>query len=725
MHASTKKFETQAIHHKITIQRNSNGVPTITASNREDLGYGIGYAQASDRLVQLLLLRTIAQGKASEKFEGTGELIEIDKFMRWIHFEKDLDQEIDKLEPQIKKELEAYCQGINTVISKKRRPFEFLMVGYKPEPWTIADSLITAKVMGYIGLAQAQGDMEKFIIQMIQKDVDENKIKALFPYITEKIDYDLIKSVHLINKVVPSALWNNILPNLRASNNWVVAGKKSKTGHPVLASDPHMEVNRLPALWYEMNWKMEDHFTMGITMPGLPVMVMGRTNYIAWGGTYGFMDMIDFFIEDCRDEKYRYDNQWLPFEKREEIIHPKGKAPIRLTFYENHHGVLEGDPTTPGKYLCMAFSGRSDAGADILNNLMLVHQVQTVNAAQKLFREVSMPTFDWVFADRQGNIGFQMNGKMPKRRNGISGLLPIPGWDSKNDWQGFEDPANLPQSYNPESGFFATANNDLNKFGLLNPINLPMAPYRVQRIMEMLNAKDKIDPQYIKKMHFDLFSKQAERLMPLIAPLLGNSSLENLLKSWDLTYQADSKAATLFETIYRNIIKIVFGKYGIGEAVMEHLFNETGIFTDFYGNFDDVLMNENSPWFSENSRDMLIKEAVELSLSQPIKPYGETRKYDMLNIFLGGKLPGFLGFDVKNLTLPGCRATIPQGQIYKNAGRSTTFSPSYRMIVEIENDEIQTNIAGGPSGSRFSKWYKSDLKNWQTGAYKKLSNNEE
>ncbi|MCI0494411.1 penicillin acylase family protein [candidate division KSB1 bacterium] len=720
MHSSVKKLKIRAIKNDVFIQRNSNGVPTISASNREDLCFGIGYAHAWDRMVQLMLVRAIGQGRASEKFAGSDELIAVDKFMRWIHFEKDIDLEIAKLDPDVKKELEAYCQGVNTVLSKKRRPLEFLMVGYRPESWEIKDCLITIRIMGYIGLAQAQGDMEKFLIQMIQNGVDENRIKSLFPYLTEKIDYDLIKQIKLINEIVPSHLWQGVLPNLRASNNWVISGKRTKSGQPILASDPHMEVNRLPALWYEMIWKLNDQNMMGITMPGVPAIVMGRTNDFAWGGTYGFMDMIDNFIEDCKDEKFLYDGKWLPFEKRIETITPKNKEPITLAFYENHHGALEGDPKEPGKYLSMAFTGRSGAGAEIFNVMMRIDEIRTVKEAQEKFRQLSMPTFNWVFADRDGNIGYQMNGRMPKRCKGLSGLLPIPGWESKNDWQGFVDPKDLPTDYNPDAGFFATANQDMNEFGKAKPINLPMGAYRAQQIIELLQQNDHVDVEYIKQMHYDLHSKQAERLMPLFLKFLPDTETGRILKEWDLKYDISSKGAMLFESVYLNLIKIVFGKHGIGEQAMDYLITQTGIFTDYYANFDDVLMDANSAWFSDKNRDAQIMEAIQKGLNVEVKPYGEVHKYDMLNIFLGGKLPGFFGFDVKDIPMPGSRATIPQGQIWIAAGRINTFAPSFRMIVELEKAGILSNIAGGPSGSGFSKFYQSDIKYWKQGIYKKL-----
>ena len=155
-----RELTTRAVHDRITIRRNEHGVPTVTASNREDLCFGIGYAHAVDRLVQMILVRTIAYGRSSERFTGSDELIELDTFMRRLCFERGLDAEMARLTPAARNELTAYATGINAVLSTKRRPLEFLLVGHRPEPWQPCDSLITAKVMGYIGLAQAQEEAD-------------------------------------------------------------------------------------------------------------------------------------------------------------------------------------------------------------------------------------------------------------------------------------------------------------------------------------------------------------------------------------------------------------------------------------------------------------------------------------------------------------------------------------------------------------------------------------
>ena len=158
----------------------------------------------------------------------------------------------------------------------------------------------------------------------------------------------------------------------------------------------------------------------------------------------------------------------------------------------------------------------------------------------------------------------------------------------------------------------------------------------------------------------------------------------------------------------------------MSREVVTFLMNETGLFNDYYGNFDTILMKQKSAWFNGRSRNYLFKKAIQEGLRITPAPYGETRQVVLSHLLFGGRLPRFLGFDYGPITLPGNRATVPQGQIFKSAGRITTFSPSYRMIADMATGEIQTTIAGGASDRRFSKWYLSDLQNWLRGVYKTL-----
>lgn len=706
---------------KICIKRNSYGIPEIKASTQEDLWYGLGWVHACDRQLQMLLTRTLLQGKAAEHLKGDPTLIEIDKFMRRMNFLPDADEEIAKLSPGDRRQLDAYAAGCNLYLSSNKPVYEFRLLGYTPEPWHIKDSMLIVKIFGYIGLADSQGTMEKFLVQMIQRGVAQEKLKELFPYLTEEIDYELIGKVKLDPPLVPDSVkWLRALPVMTASNNWAVSGARTASGKPILCGDPHLEVNRLPAVWQEIVLRLPGNTMTGVSIPGVPGIILGRTATIAWSATYAFMDMLDYRIEHCRGGKYRRADGWRDFKVRREVINVKKGKPITLDIYENEHGLLEGDPTQEGYYLVLSWSAKAGCGANDFNTIFSLPTAKNVCEAMPLFKQIDASSMNWVLADRDGNIGYQMSGRQFARAPGVSGMVPLPGWEAEYDHKGFADKNGLPSQYNPEDGIIATANQDLNYLGTSTPINLPMGIYRAERIRQRLLEGGKLTVQYMKDMHFDLYSTQADRFMKIMKFLIPDTENGRILKEWDLRYHPDSKGAMLFESAYRALLDIVFGDHGFGREVIKFIHTETSVFHDYYENFDNVLARESSAWFDSKRREDLFRQALDEGLKVKAVRYGDTRKIMFAHLLFGGQMPRFLGYDYGPIELPGSSATIPQGQIFKVAGRTTTFCPGYRLIADLGEEGIHTTIAGGPTDRRFSKWYVYDIQNWLDGKYKIL-----
>jgi penicillin amidase len=453
-------------------------------------------------------------------------------------------------------------------------------------------------------------------------------------------------------------------------------------------------------------------------MPGAPGFLVGRSSSLAWGATYAFIDSIDSWVEECRGGKYLRDGKWKDFTIRKETILRKKKKPVECIFYENEHGVLSGDASRDGFYLATKWTG-AESGILTIKSFIELWNAVTVREGMELLGRVES-YWNWVLADKEGNIGFQMSGLTPKRRSGISGFIPLSGSSSKNDWLGIEDYRKLPSVYNPKKGFFATANQDLNEYGKIGPSNMPMGPYRAERINQLCSGKNNFTMDDVEKMHFDFYSIQAERFMQIIRPLLPDTEQGRILKEWDLCYDCDSKGAFLFEELYKGLYREVFGKNCMGEGVVDFFDRESGVFIDFYMNFDRILLSKKSLWFNGRTREEVYRNAIENYLKVKPASWGSKQKVLFKNIVFDGKLPAFLGFDRGPFSLPGGRATIHQGQIYRSAGRVTTFYPSYRFITDFSKDEIRTNIAGGPSDRRFSKWYVSDLENWMKKKYKTI-----
>lgn len=705
----------------VTIRRNRYGVPEINASTLRDASFAMGWVQCNDRQLQMFLTRAVLEGRASEKIADDNALIEADKYMRSLNLYPDMEEQRDHLETPVREMVEAYAEGVNRYLETGRVVFELKLAGYTPEPWHVFDTMMLAKVFTYFGLTDVQGNMEKLIIEMVQNGIDEKRLKELFPYITEKIDTELLGKIKSAPPIVPDAAsWLSIIPRLTGSNNWAVAGKFTESGEPILCGDPHLEVNRMPAIWHEVVIKLPDNTIKGFALPGTPCIVIGRNNHIAFSPTYSFMDMIDFRIEECRNGKYRRGKEWIPFDVREETLRTKKGKELKVFFYENEHGLLEGDPFKEGFYLVRSWSAAKDCGAAELNVTCNIMTASNVRDAMKLYRDLDAASFNFAIADVSGNIGMQMSGRLFNRPKGVSGLIPLPGWEKKYNSRGFVPKNRLPRQYNPSSGIIVTANQDVNHLGECNPINLPMASYRAERITELLKGRKRCDVEYMKDIQYDLYSLQAEKFMEILKPLIPDSENGKILKEWDRRYNEESKGAMLFEEVYLSILKVIFGDNGMGRKTIEYLLKETSIFNDYYGNFDNIIFRKRSAWYRTGSRDDLLRRAIDEGLNCRAVPYGATRMIYFKHLLFADRIPPLFGFDYGPISLPGNRATITQGQIFNAAGRTTTFSPSCRIITDMAHREMYTNTTGGNCDRRFSRWYSNNMNDWLNGSYKTI-----
>jgi penicillin G amidase len=701
----------------IIIERLNGGIPCINVKNAKDKYFGLGFCHGYDRGMQLMLMKILGQGKGSEYLESSDEMLEIDQFFRRMNWHNNIGEELKKLNDEERELLDSYCNGINKAF-EKRKPWELRrLLGFRDFKWNPEDCFLITRMSGYISLAQSQGEIERLFIELVQKNVNRELLNELFPNILDDFDESLIKQVKLTEKIIPDSVkWNPVAAAFMASNNWVISGARTKSGKPILANDPHLEVNRLPAIWYEAAIRLNDHYSHGATMPGLPSILIGRNKDLSWGVTYAFMDATDSWIEKCKGGKYFKDGDWHDFKKRKEIIKRKKKDDFTITFYENEHGVLDGIPLTEDYFISRKWSGDC-SGAESIKAAFKLDSATNVKDAMDIAGGIES-AFSWVFAD-SSNIGLQMSGLLPKRKNGAKGFTPQLGWNSENDWEGYHSYKDLPRLYNPEEGFIVTANNNLNHLGDIEAINIPMGSYRADRIKQLIEAKEKHTVEVSQKMQYDLYSLQAEKFMKIIGPLLPETENGEILRNWDYSYDTKSKAAFLFEMIYRGLYHNVFGDV-IGKSITEFLQNETGIFIDFYDNFDSILLSEKSAWFNGKTRDSIYKKVIEESLDLSAKEWGKYNKITLSHILFGGKLPKFFGFDKGPFQLAGGRATIHQGQVYKSGGRTTSFAASFRIVTDMDKPSLYTNYIGGVSDRRFSRYYNNGFKNWLNGIFKKF-----
>ncbi|NQZ11971.1 MAG: penicillin acylase family protein, partial [Algicola sp.] len=434
----------------VSIFRDRNGVAHIQAASVADLYWGQGFAHGTDRLMQMCLMRVLGQGRLCELLHDDDDSLRIDRFFRRMNWSKNICKELEKLNVEDHAALESYCVGVNAALAKSY-PWEFKVLGFHPDPWKPKDCILMSRMLGYLTLAQSQAEIERLFVEMVQAGISKDKLDELFPTILEGFDLELIKKITLGERIVePSSLWNQAIPRMMASNNWVVHGSKTKSGKPLLANDPHLEANRLPNVWYESVLVGGDRYMMGASLPGVPGILSGRNNDVSWGVTYAFLDSIDSWVEQCQDGRYFREGEepWHDFELRKEVIRRKNNPSTLMVYFENEHGLLDGDPNVAGFYLATRWAANEAGVASVVAAMNMWH-VDTVASAKTCISKIETG-WSFVLADTHGDIAFQMTGLVPIRDKGISGFVPLAGWESKNNWQGFYPPHLLPNCTNPD-----------------------------------------------------------------------------------------------------------------------------------------------------------------------------------------------------------------------------------------------------------------------------------
>ncbi len=717
--------------------RAANGVVTIAAADDLAFAAALGFAHALDRPLQLLLVRAIGQGRLAELVDDTDEALAVDLFFRHLGFAAGARAEAARLAgaaPAAAEACRCYAAGVNEGLRRGGLPWELRLVGFRAEGWEPADTLLTLKLMSFVGLAQTQLDAETLIVQAVKEGVALGKLRALFAPHLDSLTEEraaLLRSVRLEKPFLPGGVRfdgllagpGTALPSLHASNNVAVAAARSATGGALAASDPHLEVNRLPAVWAEVAARVGGEPRIGVTVPGVPGLVMGRTGRIAATFTYGFMDQADLFVEEVRGGACRRGDGWEPLAARRETILRKKHPPLALSAFETDAGTLEtplrADPPPDGLHLARAFALDGRGGAETLTALLALWRAGDVPGAQRALHDCAVSA-NWLLADSGGRIGYQQTGLLPRRAS--ADLAPLPAWEPRSRWDGFVPGGELASVLDPPDGLLVTANDAWNPPGGPAAVTLDMGDDRASRIRALLAGKAKVSPDDLKGVQRDLVSRQAQRLRPLFAPHVPAGPLRDLLLSWDLSYDAASRGAVLFERIWAAVLAEVFGARTFGADAWRTLVERTSLVGYYFRRLDDVLADgDEELWFGPEGRTALLARVVPGALegldAASVPTWGETRRVVMANLLLGGKLPRFLGFD-REIVLVGSRATVVQGQVLSAGGRTTTFAPSWRMVADLSRDDAETVLAGGPSDRRFSGWYATDLARWLGFAYK-------
>ncbi|MBP8291855.1 MAG: penicillin acylase family protein, partial [Caldilineaceae bacterium] len=428
----------------VEIVRDRWGVPHIFGSTDHDAFFGLGYAHAQDRLWQMEMNRRIGAGRLSEILGDA--TLSIDKFQRTMGYYRAVASDYAALSERSRATLDAYAAGVNAWLAEGHTlPPEFLLLGFEPEPWQPYDSLVWEKMMSWdLG---GDYDMELLRQQLVLAVGPERTAQLLPPYPADGVDIlagsDLVIAPDGAEALfaIDNALEQHFARGGResGSNDWVIAGARTESGLPLLADDPHLGTS-IPAIWYLAEVQGDQFHAIGSTFPGVPGIIIGHNEEIAWGVTNVGPDVQDLYAERINPadpNQYEVDGQWRDMVVVEELITVKGEEePIRWAARSTRHGPLISDVSDTGTPLALRWTAL-DPGDTTMDAFLGVSYAANWEEFLDAQRAYVTPSQNFVYADGAGNIGYIAPGAIPVRVEGHNGMTPAPGWASEYEWQGY------------------------------------------------------------------------------------------------------------------------------------------------------------------------------------------------------------------------------------------------------------------------------------------------
>jgi penicillin G amidase len=578
--AATKTLTVAGLSKPVTVRRDARSIPYIEASNDADLYFTQGYITASDRLWQMDLLRRVSRGELSEIFGK--QVLEEDKRWRRYGFSKIAEESLPTLNPSLKTALENYARGVNAYIAtldKDSLPPEFKILQYQPTAWKPTDTLCIGKILAD-GLSSTwRQDLIRASLQSLPKEKLADLTNNVTPYDVVLYGKDKAENRNPITnyklqitnedlafaetdaKIRESSLSRVGLyaEDLAASNDWVISGKRTADGKPILANDPHLQP-AAPGIWYLTHLSTPDMRVSGVTFPGVPGIVLGHNADIAWGATNVGPDVQDLYKETFNDKgEYKTPNGWekIVIRKEEIKVRPNPTSPVTetqiLDVEETRNGAIITDEI--GQKFALKWTARDPKNQEF-EAFFLMNRAKNWNDFQTALKTYGGASQNFVYADVKGNIGWYAAGRIPIRKTG-DGALPYDGATTDGDWIGYIPFGELPHLYNPPEGFIVTANQrtvgtDYKYYGVMT--RDAANPWRARRIYNLLKDNTKVTMDDVRDIQHDVYSNvYADLAGEIVKNQAASPETLEALKTFDGKMTADSKAGLIVNEI-RNCV---------------------------------------------------------------------------------------------------------------------------------------------------------------------------
>ena len=706
------------------IVRNRWGIPRILAENDDDLFFAFGYAMAEDRLFQLDYLRRKGHGRLAEILGPDG--LGLDTVARTVGLNRVARSEWEATPDETGTLLQRFSEGVNALIDRTHDnlPIEFALLDYEPEPWSPVDCLAIAAEFRYyltvrfpviVGpeLARRALNDDALYRAFLTGEADEESIIPAGAYPAGALG------------TVPVGASVGDPHEGEGSNNWVVSGARTKSGLPMVASDPHIAFAAV-SCWYEVQLTGGSFDVAGMAYTGMPAVMFGRNRRVAWGITNNICSQRDLYQERTDAQHpgcFLYDGKWEAERKVVETIEVRGGRPIEKTIRFSRNGpivdeILPAEAAGTGP-VSLRWLGHTYCGW--LPSLLGIDRAGSVAEFREATRSWRVPTWSLVVADVEGSIGYQSVGGIPVRKVWQRGYRP--GWDPAHGWQGLIPFEQMPRLEDPERGWIATANNRVAPDSFPYPLSGTWATgHRARRIRQMIEARGSFDRDAFAEMQRDTRTLRADEAMPALLPLLGNSGDPILreagqcLGGWDHNMAPDSVAASIFEVFFHRWSRRVAEERFDGELAAA-LAGSCG------GLAAALLHGDAAGWFGEADREAAVLDALRAALADLEDrlgkemsgwQWGELHKVQLRHVLSGrGDLGELL--DRGGLPVGGSGVTVCNTGFDPNWG--ALMGANYRLISDLGENGMWAVESQGQSGHPGSDHYCDQLTEWLEGRY--------
>ena len=726
----------------VEIIRDRWGIPHIYAQNQLDLFFAQGFVHAQDRLFQMELNRRTAAGRLSELF---GELaLNTDRVVRTFGFNRLGRADWANAAPEIQAALIAYVNGVNSFIQHPRtkRPVEFTMLSHKPEAWQPEDCAIFSRLMIWQLSHAWQSEITRAEIAEKVGVEHAAELEIHYPHanpvtLPEGIEFNALDPEGLLRQIP-----GPFLDRGKGSNEWAVAPSRSETGHAVLSNDMHLALG-IPSLWYEVHLHAPDFHVSGVSLPGLPLVLVGHNERLAWGMTLAFTDAEDLFIEqiDSHDPpRYLYQDEWIEAEIIAEEIKVKSVLePFTERVVVTRHGpVISGQVGYPAQQLAVQSKALQPAPA--LEGWYRLNCAQNWDDFVEAMRRIEAPQLSVAYADANDNIGYWVTGKVPLRAKG-NGSLPVPGWSGEYEWTGEVHFEEMPHALNPERGYILNCNNKIVAEDYPHFLgNVWMNGYRAGRLTELIESREKLSWQDHQKFQMDVKCIPGLELVARLGDV-SDSEAEvqlalGLLRGWDGILSPESVGGAVYEvarySLVRELLLPGLGKELTQKAMGAGFHPLLAKSQEFYGHDTVTLLrlldNPDSWWVQQaGGREAVIERGLVQAIEWLRKNLGSDKtqwQWGRLHQVsfahsLSLQKPFDQVFDRGPFPIGGDTDTPLQTAMMPNDPyENKAWAPSFRQIIDLGDLSKSLSIhPPGQSGHLASPHYADFATLWLKGEY--------